>query len=170
MNHSGKKTAPSLAKPYKNVTSRKNVPPFGSHYWTINVTNRVNKRCGHKNVLPPGCPLDIIRTNILTKFHEDWTKNVTSRLLTRKNCPHPGDHVFQRTGAIFELIQDIFHEDWTINVNSRPTATPPGSHVLKPITTILKLIQDIIKIHVLTKFYEYKTKNVASIECLQGKC
>ncbi|KAH3785743.1 hypothetical protein DPMN_163836 [Dreissena polymorpha] len=62
-------------------------------------------------------------TNILTKFHEHWTKNVTSR----ENCPAPGSHVFQQTRTIFKLIQDIvrknvltkFHEDWTINVTSR---------------------------------------------------
>ncbi|KAH3787166.1 hypothetical protein DPMN_165286 [Dreissena polymorpha] len=42
--------------------------------------------------------------------------------------PHPrGCHVFQPTGIIFELTQDIietnlltkFHEDWTINVACR---------------------------------------------------
>ena len=26
---------------------------------------------------------DIITINVLTKFHEDWTTNVTSRVLTR---------------------------------------------------------------------------------------
>ncbi|KAH3771522.1 hypothetical protein DPMN_172844 [Dreissena polymorpha] len=82
--------------------------------------------------------------NLLTKFHEDRTVNVASRVLTRfyyspirKNggyCPtlrkntHPlGSHVFQPTGIISELVQDIietnlvtkFHEDWTINVASR---------------------------------------------------
>ncbi|KAH3751442.1 hypothetical protein DPMN_186000 [Dreissena polymorpha] len=54
----------------------------------------------------------IIGTNILTKFHEDWTMNVTSRVLTRKNAPPPSGHVFQQTGTIFTL----FHEDGTLNV------------------------------------------------------
>ncbi|KAH3824936.1 hypothetical protein DPMN_126796 [Dreissena polymorpha] len=70
---------------------------------------------------------DIIGTHVLTKFHEDWTKNVTSRELTRKTATPPGSHVFQPTGTIFELVQDIiethvltkFHEDWTINVTFR---------------------------------------------------
>ncbi|KAH3818804.1 hypothetical protein DPMN_120530 [Dreissena polymorpha] len=45
-------------------------------------------------------------TNILTKFHEDWTIYVTLRVKTaplpggHENCPPPGGH---------------FHEDWTIN-------------------------------------------------------
>ncbi|KAH3822824.1 hypothetical protein DPMN_124615 [Dreissena polymorpha] len=75
---------------------------------------------------------DIIEMNLLTKFHEDWTINVASRVLTRfcyshirKNAPPLGSHVFQANVTIFELIQDIiktnlltkFHEDWTINAN-----------------------------------------------------
>ncbi|KAH3841566.1 hypothetical protein DPMN_115033 [Dreissena polymorpha] len=41
------------------------------------------------------------------KFHQDWTINVASRVLTSKNAPPPGGHVFQPTGIIFELFQDI---------------------------------------------------------------
>ncbi|KAH3775569.1 hypothetical protein DPMN_176974 [Dreissena polymorpha] len=58
---------------------------------------------------------DIIGTNLLTE------------LLTRKNAPPPGSHVFQPTGIIFEHFQNIigmnlltkFHEDRTVNVASR---------------------------------------------------
>ena len=72
--------------------------------------------------------------NLLTKFHEDRTVNVASRVLTRFyysririNAPPLGSHVFEANIIIFELIQDIietnlltkFHEDWTINVASR---------------------------------------------------
>ncbi|KAH3707341.1 hypothetical protein DPMN_066743 [Dreissena polymorpha] len=42
----------------------------------------------------------IIRTNVLTKFHEDWSINVNYQVLRRK-LP-PGGHVFQRTRAIFK--------------------------------------------------------------------
>ncbi|KAH3778297.1 hypothetical protein DPMN_179752 [Dreissena polymorpha] len=35
-------------------------------------------------------------------FHEDWTINVASRVLTRINAPPPGGHVFQQTRTIFE--------------------------------------------------------------------
>ncbi|KAH3877218.1 hypothetical protein DPMN_001080 [Dreissena polymorpha] len=45
--------------------------------------------------------MNIIGTNLLTKFHEDWKINVASRVLTRKNAPPPGSHVFQQTGIIF---------------------------------------------------------------------
>ncbi|KAH3854742.1 hypothetical protein DPMN_097291 [Dreissena polymorpha] len=61
----------------------------------------------------------ITRTNVLTKFHEDWTINGTSKSVKKfllqfyshiwKTAPHPGGH----TNAIPK-----FHEDWTINVTS----------------------------------------------------
>ncbi|KAH3889418.1 hypothetical protein DPMN_013472 [Dreissena polymorpha] len=62
--------------------------------------------------------------NLLTKFHEDRTVNVASRV---KNVPPLGSHVFQANIIIFELIQHItesilqteFHDDWTIIVASR---------------------------------------------------
>ncbi|KAH3821123.1 hypothetical protein DPMN_122883 [Dreissena polymorpha] len=88
---------------------------------------------------------EINRTNVLTNFHDDWEKIVTSRVFTRKtHAPPPtGSHVFQHTGTTFELNQDIiktnnltnfelgrdfigsklfltkFHEDGTRNVVSR---------------------------------------------------
>ncbi|KAH3824449.1 hypothetical protein DPMN_126285 [Dreissena polymorpha] len=111
---------------------------------------------------------NIIGTNLLTKFHEDWTINVAYRVLTRKNAPPlvamknappRGGHVFQPTGIIFELVQDIigmnlltkFHEDWTINVVSRVKNAPPhGSHVFQANVTIFEPIQDINKTNLLT--------------------
>ncbi|KAH3826856.1 hypothetical protein DPMN_128769 [Dreissena polymorpha] len=73
-------------------------------------------------VIGPGNGLEInvaSRTNLLTKFHEDWTIN--------EKCPTAGGHVFQATKTIFKLIQDIigknlltkFHDDRKINVTSR---------------------------------------------------
>ncbi|KAH3859558.1 hypothetical protein DPMN_102375 [Dreissena polymorpha] len=45
---------------------------------------------GRQNNIPPPLAGDnIIRTNVLTKFHEDWTINVTSTVLTKKNAPSP---------------------------------------------------------------------------------
>ncbi|KAH3891486.1 hypothetical protein DPMN_015590 [Dreissena polymorpha] len=108
-----------------------------------------------------------------SKFHEDRKINVASRLLTRKNAPPPGGHVFQPTGIIFKLVQDIigmnlptkFHEYQTINVASRVKNAPPlGSHVFQANVTIFELIQDIIKTNLLTKFHEDWTINVASRE------
>ncbi|KAH3810777.1 hypothetical protein DPMN_139175 [Dreissena polymorpha] len=120
-----------------------------------------------KNALPP----DIIRTNLLTKFHTDRKINVASRVLTRKNALPPGGHVFQPTSTTFKLVHDIIgmnlltkvHEDQTINVASRVKNAPPlGSHVFQANVTIFELIQDIIETNLLTKFHEDWTINVAS--------
>ncbi|KAH3831695.1 hypothetical protein DPMN_104965 [Dreissena polymorpha] len=99
-----------------NVTSRvltrKNAPPLGSHV---------------KNAPPPGGQVfqptgiifelvrDIIGMKLLTKFHEDQTINVASRVLTRKNDPPLGSHVFQANVTIFKLIQDIIETNLLIN-------------------------------------------------------
>ncbi|KAH3825616.1 hypothetical protein DPMN_127497 [Dreissena polymorpha] len=99
---------------------------------------------------------DIHKTNVLTKFHDDWTKNVTSRVFTsffyntnirKKTPPPPGSHVFLPIRTIFELNRCIketnvltkFHKDWAKNKN----APPPGGHVFQMFTTIFKLIRDI---------------------------
>ncbi|KAH3769233.1 hypothetical protein DPMN_170482 [Dreissena polymorpha] len=98
-----------LTKFHQEVLTRINSPPPGGHFhedWTINVTQE-------KNAPPPTESIlelfqDIIDTNLLTKFHEDRTFNVASRVLTShimKNALPPGGHVFQAT--IFELFQDI---------------------------------------------------------------
>ncbi|KAH3830557.1 hypothetical protein DPMN_103802 [Dreissena polymorpha] len=101
----------------------------------------------------------IIGTNLLTKFHEDRKINVASR----DKCPALGSHVFQPTGIILELVQDIigmnlltkFHEDRTVNVASRVKNAPPlGSHVFQANIIIFIFIQDIIETNLLTKFHE----------------
>ncbi|KAH3787068.1 hypothetical protein DPMN_165187 [Dreissena polymorpha] len=162
-------------------------------HWTTNVTSSVITR---KTGPPPGSHV-FQQTRTIFKlirdmFHEDWTINVTSRVLKRKtatttggyffsfNWNHfrirkiatpPGSHVFQPTGTIFELVQDIirtnvltkFHEDWTINLTSTvKTAPPPGGHVFLPTGTIFELVKDFIGTHVPTKFHDDWTKNVTS--------
>ncbi|KAH3869814.1 hypothetical protein DPMN_032985 [Dreissena polymorpha] len=84
----------------------------------------------------------IIRTNLLTKFHEDLTKNLPSRVFTRITATPTGGHVFQQTGTTFELNQHI----------NKTT-----------ILTNFKLDRDIIGTKLLTKFHEDMTRNVASI-------
>ncbi|KAH3773416.1 hypothetical protein DPMN_174777 [Dreissena polymorpha] len=105
---------------------------------------------------------DIIRMNLLPKFHEDRTINVASRV---KNAQPLGSHVFQ---ANTNLLTN-FHEDWTINVASRvltihimKNAPPPVGHVYKANKTFFELIQDIIGTNLLTKFHEDRKINVAS--------
>ncbi|KAH3721318.1 hypothetical protein DPMN_064238 [Dreissena polymorpha] len=86
---------------------------------------------------------------------------MTSRVLSRKKAPPAGGHVFQATGTIFELVQNIigtnlltkFHDDLTINTASRVLtrkyATPPWRPYI------------IGKNH-LNKFHDDWTINVAS--------
>ncbi|KAH3736747.1 hypothetical protein DPMN_043320 [Dreissena polymorpha] len=201
-----------------NVASRffpsenlvKNAPPLGSHVfqaniiifeliqdiietnlltkfneeWTLNVASRVltnftiviyihiRKSAPPllRNVFQAKVTLfkliqDIIGTNLMAKFHEDRKINVASRVLTRKNAPPPGGHVFQPTGIIFEL----FHEDWTITVASRPYIAiygkmprPLAAIIFQAKVTIFELIQYIIKTNLLSKFHEDRKINVAS--------
>ncbi|KAH3775895.1 hypothetical protein DPMN_177305 [Dreissena polymorpha] len=190
------------------VLTRKNAPPPGSHFHedrTVSVASRVITRFYYSHIRKNAPPLgshffqaniiifeliqDIIETNRLTKFHEDWTINVASR----EKGPVPGGHVFKATKIIFELIQDIigthlltkFHDDRKINVTSRvltkkiapplwcpyrtinvasrvKNAPPLGSHVIQANVTIFELIQDIIKTNLLTIFNQDWAINVAS--------
>ncbi|KAH3798744.1 hypothetical protein DPMN_152347 [Dreissena polymorpha] len=114
---------------------RKNAPPLGSHFFQANIIifNLIQY---------------IIETNLLTIFHEDWTINVASRVLTRKNAP------------------PMFYDDKKINVTSRvltsPAPVPCGGLVFQPTVIIFELDQDIIGINLLTEFHEDQTINVAS--------
>ncbi|KAH3719559.1 hypothetical protein DPMN_062396 [Dreissena polymorpha] len=105
---------------------------------------------------------NIQETNVLSEFHENWAKNVTST----KNAPPTGSHVFSPIPTIFKLVRDInktnvlttFHDDWAKIVTSRvftsihairpdlggtKNAPPTGGHVFSPIWTIFKLVRDI---------------------------
>ncbi|KAH3746719.1 hypothetical protein DPMN_181131 [Dreissena polymorpha] len=105
--------------PITIVLTRKNVPPPGAHVFQPTETM-------FKLVQ------DIIKTNLLTKFHDNRKINVASRVLTRKNAP---------------LLAAMFQEDRTINVASRvltrKNAPPLGSHT-----------------NLLTKFHELDNKDV----------
>ncbi|KAH3869868.1 hypothetical protein DPMN_033039 [Dreissena polymorpha] len=154
------KTAPP---PGGHVTSREKAPPpHGGHvFLPIQTIFELNRR--------------IQETNVLTKFHEDWNKNVTSRV---ENCPAPppGSHVFSPIWTIFEDINEThvftkFHDDWakvvTPRVFTRNTAPPPGGHLHEDwasnvTSTVFELSRVIIGTNVLTKFHEDRTRNVAS--------
>ncbi|KAH3787625.1 hypothetical protein DPMN_165752 [Dreissena polymorpha] len=115
--------------------TRKIAPPLGSHVFQANII--IFKRIQ-----------DIIETNLLTKFHEDWTINVASRVLTRKNASPPGGHYIIGTNRLTK-----FHEDQIIIVTSRvltrKNAPPPWWPY-------------IIGMNLLTEFHEDRTVNVAS--------
>ncbi|KAH3843380.1 hypothetical protein DPMN_116895 [Dreissena polymorpha] len=59
------------------------------------------------------------KTNVLTKFHENWAKNVTSRV---RKMPRMW-HVFPSISTIFELVRDINKTNWF----TRKTAPPTGA-------------------------------------------
>ncbi|KAH3832401.1 hypothetical protein DPMN_105687 [Dreissena polymorpha] len=102
---------------------------------------------------------DINKTNVLTNFHEDWAKIVTSREFTRKTAPPP------TTGSHETNVLTKFHENWAKSVTSRvftcfhyihieKNAPPTGGHVFSPIWTIFELVRDINKTNVLTNFHD----------------
>ncbi|KAH3865136.1 hypothetical protein DPMN_028175 [Dreissena polymorpha] len=141
-------------------------------HWAKNVTSRV-LTCFHyihieKNAPPTGgrvfSPIwtifklvrEINKTNVLTNFHDDWAKIVTSRVFTRKTAPPTGGHVFERTGITFELNQHI------IKTNIYYT-------FFLFVLTFFKIDQDFIGTKLLTKFHEDRTINVAS-RVFTNKC
>ncbi|KAH3830625.1 hypothetical protein DPMN_103870 [Dreissena polymorpha] len=88
------------------VLTRKNAPPPGRHFHedqTINVASR--EKCPapwqpffQANVNIFDHIQDIIETNLLTKFNEEWTINVSSRELTRQMLtPHNGRRTKRRS-------------------------------------------------------------------------
>ncbi|KAH3889699.1 hypothetical protein DPMN_013761 [Dreissena polymorpha] len=120
------------------------------------------------------------KTNVLTKFHENWAINVTSRVFTcfhyihiEKNAPPTGGHVFSPIWTIFKLVRHInktndlinFHDDWakivTSRVITRKTAPPTGGHVFQQTGTTFELNQH-IKTNILTKLHEDWALNVTS--------
>ncbi|KAH3783843.1 hypothetical protein DPMN_161793 [Dreissena polymorpha] len=141
-----------------HLASRENAPPLGSHVFQA-------------NIFIFELIQDIIETNLLTKFHKDWTINVASRGLKRfykshikpykEKCSAPGGHVFKATKTIFELIQDIigtslltkFHDDQKINVTSRVLTNKNAPSLWWPY---------IIRMNLLTVFHEDRTINAAS--------
>ncbi|KAH3770222.1 hypothetical protein DPMN_171506 [Dreissena polymorpha] len=114
-----------------------------------------------------------IGKNLLTKFHEDRTINVASRVLTTKNAPSPGSHALQPIGTICELIKDIiktnlltkFHEDPKINVASSRILTRPcfssnwNNCLTNPTINVASRV--LTRTNVLTKFSEDWTINVS---------
>ncbi|KAH3799538.1 hypothetical protein DPMN_153148 [Dreissena polymorpha] len=116
--------------------------PIGTIFELIRDINKTNVFT--KKMRPtPRFKLDrfIIGTKLLTKFYEDRSRNVASRVFRRKTAPPTCSHVFQRTGTTFELNQRI------IKTN---------------ILTNFKLDQGIIGTKFLTKFHEDRTRNLAS--------
>ncbi|KAH3804576.1 hypothetical protein DPMN_132863 [Dreissena polymorpha] len=107
---------------------------------------------------------DIIRTNVLTKVYEDWTKHVVP-------CPHAANFhkgpkpFFELVKAVLKInVPTMFHEDLTMNVSNRvKTAAPPGSHFHHHCTIrFFELGPYIIWTNLRTKFHEDLTLPMAS--------
>ncbi|KAH3810292.1 hypothetical protein DPMN_138682 [Dreissena polymorpha] len=90
-------------------------------------------------------------TNVLTKFHEEViTRFYYSHIWI--NSQTPGSRVFQQTGNIFELIQDIIKPNFE-------KCSAPLRPCVQPTETIFKFLQDIIGTDLLTKFHYDQTIN-----------
>ncbi|KAH3717389.1 hypothetical protein DPMN_060175 [Dreissena polymorpha] len=177
----------------------------GSPYTNRNVASRVFTRFFYSQILNTA-PTTGCHVFFSFELDRDQTRNVASRVFTRKTAPTTGGHVFQRTGTTFELNQHIiktniltklhedwhdpvsnsieFHEDRTRNVASRvftrKTAPPTGGHVFQRTGTIFELDQHISKTNILTNFkidrgiigtnLLTKFQEMWALECLQTKC
>ncbi|KAH3887097.1 hypothetical protein DPMN_011112 [Dreissena polymorpha] len=151
-----------------NVASRvKNAPPLGSHVFKQtqmlmphNARRTTDKRQSQNLTMSTLCSAELKKMHYilfahLRGFHDDWAKNVISRV-----------HVIQLTGTTFKLNSHIkernvltkFHENWAKNKNALPT----GGHVFSLIWTIFELVRDINKTNVLTKFHDDWAKIVTS--------
>ncbi|KAH3824834.1 hypothetical protein DPMN_126687 [Dreissena polymorpha] len=181
------------------VFTRKTATPTGGHVFIRTGTSCVLNQPIIKTNIFTNFELDrvIIGTNLLTKFHEDRTRNEASRVFTRflycqmKETALPtGGHVFQLTGTTFNStnislrqtyiigtnLLTRFHEGRTRNVASRvftkKTATPTDGHFLngpEPLLTSFELDRSIIGANLLTKFYEDRTRHVAT-RVFTNKC
>ncbi|KAH3712795.1 hypothetical protein DPMN_072553 [Dreissena polymorpha] len=83
---------------------------MGFIYWSINVARHIKKIISLSDFqvfqqIRSTVELDreVIRTNVLTQFHIDCTKHVTSRVVL---------------GFYYSHIGKNFHEDWTRNLVS----------------------------------------------------
>ncbi|KAH3708279.1 hypothetical protein DPMN_067726 [Dreissena polymorpha] len=137
----------------------------------------------------------IIKTNVMTKCHEDWKIHVH----IRKNAPNPGGNVFQHSTKIplpqifLPKFMMIGHKMWPLENEKCPA---PGGHVFQPTGIIFEFHEDLTinqylekcsaplrpcflsnrnhfqtrpRYHckkILTKFHEDRTINAASRTCL----
>ncbi|KAH3893326.1 hypothetical protein DPMN_017473 [Dreissena polymorpha] len=97
-------------------------------------------------------------TSVLSEFHENWAKNVTSTVFT---CFHYMYIHIEKKNHWWPYINKTnvltnFHDDWAKIVTSRvftrenchyihieKNAPPTGGHVFSPISTVSELVHDI---------------------------
>ncbi|KAH3877966.1 hypothetical protein DPMN_001845 [Dreissena polymorpha] len=154
----------------RTKTNPKTSPEQSAIFQLVQEINKTNCSITRKTAPPPWQPY-IYKTNLFTKFHDDWAKNVTSRV----------SHVIQLTATNFQPNSRIketnvltkFHENWAKNVTSRvftcfhyihieKNAPLTGGHVFSPIWTFFKLVQHINKTNVFINFHDDWAKIVTS--------
>ncbi|KAH3803913.1 hypothetical protein DPMN_132185 [Dreissena polymorpha] len=92
----------------RNVASKpnkENCLPTGGHVfqWT-GTTFELNQHIIKTNILTNfELDRDIIGTKLLTKFHEDRTRNVASRVFTRKTAPPTCGHV---ASSVYQTVKN----------------------------------------------------------------
>ncbi|KAH3718198.1 hypothetical protein DPMN_060997 [Dreissena polymorpha] len=89
---------------------------------------------------------DMIGTNLLTKFYEDWTIHVAFRV---KNAPPPGGHVFQQP--------EPFSNSCNISLGHIVLTRFYYSHIKKNAPP-----PSMIGTNLLTKFHDDRTINITS--------
>ncbi|KAH3849149.1 hypothetical protein DPMN_091545 [Dreissena polymorpha] len=99
------------------------------------------------------------KTNVLSKFHENWAKKVTSTVFTcfhyihiEKNAPPTGGHDFHRSRPFSNSSETSIKP-----IRIKKTAPPTGGHT--SILTNFELGRDFIGTKLLTKFHEDGTRN-----------
>ncbi|KAH3845656.1 hypothetical protein DPMN_087938 [Dreissena polymorpha] len=151
---------PHLSNQQFSNLSEKSIKPM-----YVQEINKTNCSITRKTAPPPWRPY-IYKTNLFTKFHDDWGKNVTSRVSHTKFHANWAKNVTFRVFKCFHYIHieknappigDInktyvltnFHDDWakivTSRVFTRKTSPPTGGHA-----------------NIFTKFHENWAKNVTS--------
>ncbi|KAH3887411.1 hypothetical protein DPMN_011428 [Dreissena polymorpha] len=105
----------------------------------------------------------IRETATTTGFHEYWTLNVASRVLTSVTFR-------VLTKFHYSCISGHFHEDWTINVIYRENAPPPGIYRKINVASRVNKDLNIFGTNVLAKFHEEQAINVGSREKFLGPC
>ncbi|KAH3709108.1 hypothetical protein DPMN_068569 [Dreissena polymorpha] len=156
-------------------TNSKTSPEQSAIFQLVREINKTNAKSetsivfDHKENCPPP-PGDIHKTNIFTKFHDDWAKNVTSRETNVLTKFHE-NWAKNVTSRVFTYINKTnvltnFHDDWAKIVTSRgftrKTAPPTGGHVFQRTRTTFELNQHIIKTNFLTKIHEDWACNLTS--------
>ncbi|KAH3778567.1 hypothetical protein DPMN_180034 [Dreissena polymorpha] len=93
----------------------------------------------------------IKETNVLSKFHENWAKNVTSTIFTcfhyihrQKNAPPTGGLFFHRSRPFSNSSEiSIKPMENCHYIHIEKNALPTGGHVFSPISIIFELVRDI---------------------------